>query len=312
MGRIVTVTPNAALDLWTTTKRLQSGPKLRSSAPRLDPGGGGINVSRVLQRLGGETLALFAGGGCTGDQIAEALSREGVAFERFSIAGDSRYSVSVMEEETDKVFRIVMPGPRLDDDEQTALLERMSALAGDSTMVVGSGSLPPGTRENFWAEAAERVRDAGSAFVLDSSSNVEPALEAGLYLLRMNKDEIVELAGRRLSWPQQVAEWASGQVERGVAEMIVVTHADQGAVLTTQKERIQIAPPKVPVNSAIGAGDSFVAGLCLGLAQGRASADVLRLGVAAAAATLLTPGTELCSKDSVARMLYECGEPQAL
>ncbi len=312
MGRVVAVTPNAALDLWTTTRRLRAGPKLRSSVPRLDPGGGGINVSRVLQRLGGDTLALYAAGGCTGDQIAGALERDGVPAERVGIAGDSRRNISIMEEETEKVFRIVMPGPSLTDEEQTAILDRVSALAADSAMVVGSGSLPPETRESFWAEAARRVRDAGSKFLLNSSSQAKTALEAGIWLLRENKDEIDDLIGRKLAWPQEIADWAAAQIERGAAEMIVVTQAEQGALLVTGDARLAIAPPHVRVNSAIGAGDSFVAGLCLGLAQERPPADALRLGVAAAAATLLTPGTELCRKEDVERLVGECGEPQPL
>lgn len=312
MGRILTVTPNAALDLWTTTMHMRAGPKLRSSAPRLDPGGGGINVSRVLQRLGGDTLALYAAGGSTGDEIAAALERDGVPSERVTIAGDSRRSVSIMDEEAEKVFRIVMPGPRLSDEEQTALLERVSALAPDCAMVVGSGSLPPGTRESFWAESAERVRNAGSRFVLDSSSNAKAALETGIWLLRENKDEIVDLVGRNLSWPHEVAEWAIGQIEHGAAEMIVVTQAEQGALLVARDKRVTMSPPHVRVNSAIGAGDSFVAGLCLGLAEGKAPEDALRLGISAAAATLLTPGTELCRKEDVERFVAECGDPRTL
>ncbi len=96
--------------------------------------------------------------------------------------------VSIMEGETDEVFRIVMPGPRLTDDEETAILDRISALVPDTAMVVGSGSLPPETRESFWAEAAERVREGGSRFVLDCSSHAGLALETGIWLLRENKD----------------------------------------------------------------------------------------------------------------------------
>lgn len=312
MSRILTVTPNSALDLWTTTKRFKSGPKLRCSAPRLDPGGGGINVSRVLQRLGGDTLALFTAGGCTGDQIAAALDRDGIASERVDIAEDSRQSVSVMEEKSDQVFRFVMPGPHLGEDEEKALLDRIAELAKDSAMVVGSGSLPPGASDLFWADAAGRVRDAGSRFVLDSASLVKPALDAGIWLLRENKDEIDEIAGRHLAWPQQVADWAAEQIEHGACEMAVVSHGGEGALMVTRDSRVKVAPPKVRVHSAIGAGDSFVAGLCLALVQEQRPEDALQLAVATAAATLLTPGTELCRREDVERFLGECGASEVL
>jgi 6-phosphofructokinase 2 len=145
-----------------------------------------------------------------------------------------------------------------------------------------------------------------------AASHAKPALESGIWLLRENKDEIVKLVGHELSWPQQVAVWATGQIERGAAELIVVTQAEQGALLVSRKKRLTIAPPKVRVNSAIGAGDSFVAGLCLGLAQDKPLEDALRQGVAAAAATLLTPGTELCNREDVHRLVAECGEPRAV
>lgn len=310
--KILTVTPNAALDHWISTKRLRDGPKLRSAPPKLDPGGGGINVSRVLHRLGADTRALYAAGGYTAIPIAAGLDRENVPSECVDVDGDTRENISIMEEETDKVFRLVMPGPRLSDDELTAILDRMSELAADSAMVVGSGSLPRDTRESFWAEAASRVRDAGSKFVLDSSSHARPALEEGLFLLRENHDEIVKIAGKDMSWPAEIADWASDRIERGAVEIVVVTNADQGALMVTRDRRIRVTPPDVSVHSAIGAGDSFVAGLCQGLSRERPPEQVLKLAVAAAAATLLTPGTELCRKEDVERLVEECGEPETL
>lgn len=312
MGAILTVTPNSALDLWASVKHLRSGPKLRTDAPRLHPGGGGVNVSRVLHSLGGETFALFTAGGCTGEEIAAALDREGVPSRQIEIEGASRQSVNLREQDTGEVFRVVMPGPNLSKHEESDLLAQTADLAAGAPFVVGSGSLPPGTSAAFWADLSARVKRAGTKLVLDSASHVGPALKEGVWLLRENKDEIIELADRELDWPGEVADWASGQVEAGACEIAVVTHGAEGALMVTRDVRIRIAAPEVQVISAIGAGDSFVAGLCLALDRDEPVEVALRLGVAAAAATLLTPGTELCRKADVERLIAECGAPEYL
>ena len=312
MGLVLTVTPNAALDLWTTTPELRSGAKLRCSEPRVDPGGGGINISRVLDRLGGETNALFAAGGCTGDRIADALDDAGVSSERVAIAADSREDVSLLEESTDRVYRLVMPGPKLRDHEEQALVDRTAELARQSAIIVGSGSLPPATRASFWAEISASAKSAGAAFILDSASATGPALDEGVSVLRANKEEAMALAGRDLDWPHEVADWASAQVQSGACETAVLTHGGEGAILVCADHRLLAAPPDVRAQSAIGAGDSFVAGLCLGLTQEKPHDEALRLAVATAAATLLTPGTELCRRQDVDWLVEECGRPETI
>lgn len=310
MHQVVTLTPNSSLDLWTTTDHMESGQKMRCAAPTLDPGGGGINVSRVIHRLGGNTVALFTAGGFFGEQIASMLAKEGVLSNRIDIAGQSRLSVHFAVAQTGKVYRLVMPGPELTASEGKELLDRFEKIAKNSTMSVASGSLPPGAGEEYWAVVARQAKKVGCPLLLDSSEGVKPALEVGLFLLRQDEHEITRLTGKPLSWPNEIAEWADAQIARGTCKMIIVTHAADGALLVSRDERIRVIPPKVEVNSAVGAGDSFMGALCLGLANGNPSKDALRLAVSAAAAALLTPGTELCRKDDVERLLRKCSEAQ--
>lgn len=312
MPRILTLTPNSALDLWTTTERLLDRHKLRCASPRLDPGGGGINVSRVIQRLGGETLALFTAGGAFGSQIVSMLRDQGIHSECVGIAGQSRLSIHVAEDATGKVFRLVMPGPTLTASEGEDLLDRFSQHAGDAALAVASGSLPPGLGEDFWARVADRARQAGCRLVLDSHDGVRPALEKGIFLLRQDWDEAADLVGRAMAWPGEAADWASGEVGRGACEMVIVTHGAEGALLATGTGRVRVAPPKVDARGAVGAGDSFIGAFCLALARDEAPEHALRWGVAAAAAALLTPGTELCREEDVRRLLGQCSPAEPL
>ncbi len=311
-GTVLTLTPNAALDVWTTTDTVRAGPKLRCSRPRKDPGGGGINVSRVLHRLECDTFALCAAGGRTGEQVVAGLERDRIPAECCRIDGETREDFSVRENDSGDVLRFVTPGPELSAEEGGRLLDRLAELAGDAALVVGSGSLPDGLGEEFWAGAVRRCKDAGARFVLDSHHGVGPALDEGTFCFRENNDAISRLAGRHLAWPREAAEWAADRITAGAAEMIVVTEGSKGALLVTREARLVLSPPHVDVQSAVGAGDSFVAGLCLALSEGRGVEDMLRQAVATAAATLLTPGTELCRKQDVDRLLAECGEPRRI
>jgi len=310
--RIITLTPNPALDLWTTTDRVEPGHKLRCSAPKIDPGGGGVNVSRVVDRLGGETMALFAAGGGIGNQLVAVIEREGLAYRRIDIGGETRMSVHVDEELTGALYRFVMPGPQLSAAEGQSLLDRFSSEATPDALAVASGSLPPGLDEEFWARLAETAARVGCRVLLDTSSGIAAALEEGVFLLRQDHDEAARLSGKEMSWPTETADWASGLVERGAAEIVIITHGAEGALMVTADERIALTPPKVKAVSAVGAGDSFMGALCFGLARNGEPADALRLAVTAAAAALLTPGTELCRKQDVERLLKDCPAPEAL
>lgn len=309
---VVTLTPNPALDLWMTTPRFRTGPKLRCTRPKLDPGGGGVNVSRAIHRLGGATLALHAAGGRTGDDIAAALDREGVPAERCPIAGDTREDISVRETETGGVLRFVTPGPELRAEERDDLLERTRRAVSGASLAVGSGSLPEGMDDRFWAETAAICRQAGTRFLLDSHDLVGPALEEGVFCFRENRDAVSNLVGHDVGWPEEAADWAEAQVRSGRAEVVVLTEGADGALLVSEDFRLLQMPPKVEVRSAIGAGDSFVAGLCTVLSRDQGLEEALRTGVAAAAATLLTEGTELCRREDVERLLSGLGAPRRI
>jgi 6-phosphofructokinase 2 len=307
---ILTVTPNPALDVWTTTPKFIRGPKLRCTPPEIHPGGGGINVSRVVHRLGGETCALYAAGGRTGETVADGLRREGVPAEGCTIEGATREDFSVLATESGDVMRFVTPGPEVAAGEADDLLARLADQAAADALVVGSGSLPEGVGGAFWAKAAVLCRRVGARLVLDSHDDVGPALETGLYCFRETLDAVSGLAGRCLAWPDEAAGWADEQVRAGAAKIVIVTNERAGALMVQEGRRVRVLPPDVEPTSAIGAGDSFVAGFCLGLSRGECPDDALRRAVAAAAGTLLTPGTELCRPDDVDRLLSETGDAQ--
>lgn len=302
---ILTVTVNPALDVTTTTARLYPRQKLRCDAPRYDPGGGGVNVSRAIKELGGDSRAFVALGGNTGEHHRQLLERAGFNCDLWELSGATRFSLTVMEQATGLHYRFVLPGPAQEQGESQRMLARLSdIIASGFNFVVASGSLPPGIDNDFYGRLAASVRAAGSALVLDTHGEaLRAALPYRPYLIRLNHFEAQEIVGGDPNIAAHVL--ARELIARKVAEAVIVTLGDQGAIVTTNQQQFQIRPPKVVVRSAVGAGDSFVAALTLGLSKGWSLEKASRYGVAAAAAAVTTEATELCKADAVNRYFEE-------
>ncbi|MFC5499364.1 1-phosphofructokinase family hexose kinase [Caenimonas terrae] len=304
MPAILTVTLNPAVDLYTSTPRVEPTHKLRCGPALLHPGGGGINVARVLTRLGIDALALHAAGGATGRLLAELLQAEGVRSHAIPIAGETRQSFSAHEQASGLDYRFVLPGPQLAEREWQACLDAAAAQSVDGALAVASGSLPPGAPTDFYARLARRLADVGVRLVLDTSGPaLAAALQAGVYLVKPSLRELRELTGTALDTPAQQLAACRALVRLGQAEVVALSLGAEGALVVSAQQAWTAAALQVPVASTIGAGDSFVAGLVASLAGGAGLRDALARGSAAAAAALLTSGTALCQADDVARLL---------
>ncbi len=306
-SRILTLTLNPALDLSTSVEEFRSQDKLRCDSPVAEPGGGGINVARAIRGLGGAATAIHTSGGDTGRRLASLLGREGVASRAIQIEENTRESLAVAERATGTLLRFVLPGPELSQAELDRCLSTVLELSHEGTMVVASGSLPPGVPDDFYGRLAGVLRSEGSSLLVDTSGRALPgALEHGVYLVKPDFRELKELAGSELADAEERVQIAAGLVADGSAEVVVATLGAEGALVVTADRRELIRAPRIDtMASAVGAGDSFMAALVLSLARGEDVVDAARLGVAAAAAALLTPGSELCRREDVERLLAE-------
>jgi 6-phosphofructokinase 2 len=303
MPRILTVTVNPAVDLWTSTARIQRGRKIRCDPPRRDPGGGGINVARAIIQLGGSARALYPRGGSTGEMLDAMLARLEVPTLPIDIAGVTRESFTVTEHAGHCEFRFVMPGPELAASEWRAVLQAVREADPAPDYVVASGSLAPGVPEDLYAQVAQVAADRGARMVLDTSSGaaLRAALEQGVYLIKPNRDELADIVGRQAGDLEEVAAQAH-ELAGGGAEVVVVSLGGDGAVVCDPQESLHAIPPEVQRKSDVGAGDSFVGGMTLALARGETVEEALRQGTAAGAAALCTPGTELCRREDAERL----------
>ncbi|MDC8982426.1 1-phosphofructokinase family hexose kinase [Mycobacterium marinum] len=307
--QIVTLTMNPALDITTCVGVVRPTEKLRCSETRYDPGGGGINVARIAHVLGGSVFAVFPVGGSHGAHVSKLLSEAGVAFGEIPIAASTRESFTVNESSTGEQYRFVLPGPVLAPEEQAQCLQELGFAARSAQFVVASGSLPPGVPADFYQRVAEACRGLGARLILDTSGGGLSHIRAGVYLLKASVRELRECVGRPLVTEAEQLAAASELVETGRAEVVVVSLGPDGALLATRRARHRFRAVEMRGGSGVGAGDAMVAAITVGLARGWPLVKSVRLGIAAGAAMLLTPGTQACERADVERLFEHVAEP---
>lgn len=295
MKPVITVTLNPAIDVSTTVERIEPAVKLRCGPARRDAGGGGVNVARVIHRLGGATTAILPAGGLTGRHLIALLEAEGVPLTAVQIAGETREDFTVVERATGREYRFVLEGPHLGWAEWRACLEAAVQPGDEPAIIVASGSLPPGAPPDFHLRLATAARAAGSRTVLDlSGPALAAALGQGIYLIKPNLRELQELTGAALDSDAERLATLRGLVARGDAEIVALTLGDEGAMLVTADQAWRARPLPVSPVSTVGAGDSFLGGMVHALAAGQDLETAFRQGMACGAAALLSPGTGLC------------------
>lgn len=305
MQRVVTLTVNPTIDKSAKIEHVAADRKLRCEPPRHEPGGGGVNVSRAIKRLGGDSVALYPTGGPLGQMLNDLLDQEEVRCHPVPIEGMTRENLTVLEETSGRQFRFGMPGPTLQEEEWQQCLDELAAMAPKPAYIVASGSLPPGAPQDFYARVASLGKDNGSRVIVDSSGEaLSAAARTGVYLLKPNMRELAQLAGHKIEGESQQESVAQDLIKNGCAEVVVVSLGAAGALLASEAGLVRLRAPTVQIVSKIGAGDSMVAAIVLALVRGKSLENAVRFGIAAGAAAVMTPGTELCRREDT-EALYE-------
>jgi len=306
MTDIVTLTMNPAVDISTSVGRVKPIHKLRCAAARRDPGGGGINVARVGKRLGADVLSIYPAGGPIGQLLQRLIEQEGVRGQSIPISQDTREDFTVHEVETGEQYRFVLPGPYLSEGEWLACLDAFTSFDDRPAFVVASGSLPPGVPDDFYSRFVQATRDKGAKIAMDTSGlPLRHALETGVYLVKPSLREMRELVAEPLERETECIAASRRLIEARRAEVVALTLGHYGALLVTRDLVLRAnALPIKPV-STVGAGDSFLGAMLARLAAGHGIEDAFRHGVAAGSAALLVPGTDLCRREDVERLLCD-------
>jgi 6-phosphofructokinase 2 len=297
MGKIITLTFSPCIDKSTSVDHLLPEKKLRCTPPKLEPGGGGINVARAIKKLGGEAIAVFPSGGYTGKYFNHLMEKENVPSVIIDTKNETRENIIVLDESSNQQYRFGMPGTELSAGEWQQCLQVVEEMEVVE-FIVASGSLPPGVPLDIYARLARIAKKKQAKLVVDTSGEaLKQAAGEGVYLLKPNLGELSSLMGLERIEENKIEEVARQVIAKGHCEILVVSMGENGAVLVTKTESYRAAPPVVKRKSVVGAGDSMVAGIVLSLSRNKNLKETLLYGVACGTAATMNPGTELCNRE---------------
>ena len=304
-GSVITITMNPAIDKSTMVEQIIPEAKLRCEAAKYEAGGGGINVSKGLKRLGVDSMAFFTAGGHNGNMLKELVNREGIGLHAIASGSETRENFIVRESSTNNQYRFNIRANSVEATVVQQCLEGLAALTYKPEYVVASGSLPEGVPDHFYADVAKWSGTVGAKFVLDTSGpSLQLAVGEKIFLLKPNLSELSQLAGREIKSTSEAAAAAQVIIRDRDCQVILVSLGAAGALLVTKDIQDFVAAPVVKKQSTVGAGDSMVAGMIYGLLQNYSLKECIRYGVACGTAATMNPGTELFHEED-AKDIYE-------
>ncbi len=303
MSSIITITFSPCIDKSTVVPSLIPEAKLKCAEPKLEPGGGGINVARAIKKLGGQAIAIFPSGGYTGKFFNHLMEKENVPSLIIETASETRENIIVLDRSSNNQYRFGMPGTSLRENEWQQCLKTLEDVK-EVDFIVASGSLPPGVPLDIYAQIAKIARHRNAKLIVDTSGEaLTQAVNEGVYLVKPNLGELASLTGKSKVEMADVEKLAKEIIEKNKCEIVVVSLGKAGAILVTKTETYSVTPPEVSRKSTVGAGDSMVAGIVLSISGGMTLEQALQYGVACGTAATMNPGTQLCNKQD-ADLLY--------
>lgn len=310
---VITLTMNPVLDKSTATKLVLAEKKIQCDSLRLEPGGGGLNVSRAIKKLGGNSTAYFLAGGNSAKKISGLLGEEEVNNRIIDSGIPARENLVVYDKTTGRQYRFGMPGNRISEEHWKKALETIQNASPKPRYIVASGSLPPGTPDDFYARIAHYAKNNDIRLIIDTKG--EPLKiaveEGGVYMIKPNLREMANLVDAKHFTGLEQEEAASKILSERKCEVIVLSMGERGVMLAITDYDIEyIVPPTVPKISAVGAGDSMVAGILTAFSKGMLPGLAVRYGVAAGTAAVMTPGSELCKKEDTERIFNWLSEKE--
>ncbi|OGN90377.1 MAG: 1-phosphofructokinase [Chloroflexi bacterium RBG_13_48_17] len=300
---IATVTLNPSLDRTVTVEELVMDEANRWTSLRRDPGGKGINVSRVIHELGGKTVAYGFIGGIDGETFKHLLQQQGVPFDFTPIKGEIRSNFIIADLTSCHQTRIDAPGPHIMRHELQKLVQKVKHISPKPDFLVFAGSVPPAVPADIYRQLIDAAKNSGIKTVLDSDNKwLKEGIKAKPNVIKPNVHEAEELLNKPLRSETAIVKALKLLVDRGI-EVAVISRGKDGLIAANGEKALKAIPPQVEVRSTVGAGDSTIAGLVLKLNEGLGIDEACRWAVAAGTAATLTPGTELCRREDVERLL---------
>ncbi len=308
MATIVTLTLSPCIDKSTSVAKFVAEKKLKCSPPKYEPGGGGINVSRSLNKFGVDSTAVYVSGGHTGKFLDELISHENINALPVVSLLNTRENFIVFENATHLQFRFGMPTNPVKKNEWKHIIQFLSSIGSIDYLVI-SGSINTTIDDEFFTELNRIVKQKKCRLIADTAG--KPLLKliaGGAYLIKPNQNEYSQLYGQTQLTLDKIKETALDLINQGLVENSIVSLGEKGALLVTKEKAILYTPLQIEVKSTVGAGDSMIAGIVFSLISNKSIYDSVKYGVSCGTATTLNPGTELFKISDVEKILGKVTE----
>ncbi|MGF7034037.1 1-phosphofructokinase [Paenibacillus mucilaginosus] len=294
-SEVLTVTLNPSIDKTIVLPELRVGSLNRTSEVRLDPGGKGINVARLLHEFGVGVTAAGWSGGAEGEALMGYLKRDGIAASFTPVQGRTRTNLKIVDSSKELTTEINEAGAVVTEAELAAFIRDFTLLLENVSYLILGGSIPPGVPDTIYARLAGIAREHGVKTVLDADGEaLREGLQAVPFAVKPNIHELERLLGRILASDEEIVEAARELLGQGVS-IVIVSMGEAGSIAVSGQEAYRVKPFEITVKSTVGAGDSMVACLVHCLLQGKGLRDIAAWTAAAGTLTASKEGTQLCT-----------------
>ena len=301
---IYTVTLNPALDKTVVIPSFTVDRVNRITKMRTDPGGKGINVSKVIQKLGGSSIACGLLGGHTGEAILSEVEKLGIETNFVFVLGETRSNLKIVDPVNHKNTDINEPGFKVSKELVNGLLHDLVKKVAPEDIVAISGSLPQGAPEDTYGAWVRALKEKGAKVFLDAEGEVlRNGMAKAPYLIKPNKQELSALFGRELKTVGDLKEAAQELIGQYGIEAVVASMGSEGALFVTKSESLYAKGIKVPAGSTAGAGDSIVAALAYAKEREMSLKEAVRLSTATAAATVMCSGSQAAEISAIEELM---------
>lgn len=289
---IITVTLNPAIDKTIEIDKFKIGSVNRIVSTRIDAGGKGINVSKVIKELQHKSLVLGFLGGNSGNQIKDYLDDLNINNEFLSVKGETRTNLKIFDKINNTHTDINENGPSLVRKDITNIKEKIMEHCTEKSLVILSGSVPSGTSSAVYGEIIKEIKNKGGKVILDAEGDLLlQGIKAGPYMVKPNIDELEKAFGMNIDNEDKVIKIAKKILEYGV-KYVVISLGSEGAIFISREKVAKVNGLKVEVKSTVGAGDSMVAAMAVAVESNYSFEEAIKLACATSTANVMTEGTQ--------------------
>lgn len=297
---IYTVTLNPARDRTVVIPDFAAGKVNRIKSFRDDPGGKGINVSKVIKNLGGESVAMGILGGSTGEYIKTCLDDMGIQNDFVFVNAETRTNIKVFDDKNLVTTDINEPGAPVGEETLERVLNLILLTAKKGDIVVFAGKIPVGAPSDLLCQWIKTLKENGVMTVLDADSKtLKEGVKASPMLIKPNEIELGELLGEKIDSLEKIVSGAKRVMAENAIAFVAVSMGADGAVFVTQSAVYRAKGLKIEAKSTVGAGDAMAAALAYGIDSGMREIDACRLSIAASAAAVMCEGTQSADRETI-------------